>query len=146
MLVGDDSLPLAFLPSRLRIFADFATRKSRLRTFFLFFSDNSENIYSKSYSFFRVATVVNPLQNVCNLKHRTSKGMCMRKTASILVASAVLLALSGCQSTASTANTANQTPAAATAQSADHYFTQLADRAWEYNQGQYLIARDDSGR
>lgn len=70
----------------------------------------------------------------------------MRKTASILVASAVLLALSGCQSTASTANTANQTPAAATAQSADHYFTQLADRAWEYNQGQYLIARDDSGR
>ena len=70
----------------------------------------------------------------------------MHKTASILVASAVLLALSGCQSTASTANTANQTPAAATAQSADHYFTQLADRAWEYNQGQYLIARDDSGR
>lgn len=70
----------------------------------------------------------------------------MRKTASILVASAVLLALSGCQSTASTANTANQTTAAATAQSADHYFTQLADRAWEYNQGQYLIARDDSGR
>jgi len=70
----------------------------------------------------------------------------MRKTASILVASAVLLALSGCQSTASTANTANQTTAAATAQSADQYFTQLADRAWEYNQGQYLIARDDSGR
>ena len=76
----------------------------------------------------------------------------MQKKATLLLTSAILLALSGCQSTATNSGTAssntNRTGSVVTAAAvtADAKFTELAEQAWAYNQGQYLIARGADGR
>ena len=75
-----------------------------------------------------------------------------KKKATLLLTSAILLALSGCQSTATNSGTAssntNRTGSIVTAAAvtADAKFTELAEQAWAYNQGQYLIARGADGR